>query len=54
MIQQIIAISEELDGAGIRVMCDDTDVFVLLLHFCCLREMSCSLTMESGQRQEMR
>ena len=31
MIQQMIAISEELDGAGIRVMCDDTDVFVLLL-----------------------
>ena len=29
MIQQMIAISEELDGAGIRVMCDDTDVFVL-------------------------
>ena len=40
MIQQMIAISEELDGAGIRVMCDDTDVFVLLLHFYRLREMS--------------
>ena len=33
MIQQMIAISEELDGAGIQVMRDDTDVFVLLLHF---------------------
>ena len=50
MIQHMIAISEELDGAGIRVMCDDTDVFVLLLHFYRLREMSCSLTMESLAR----
>ena len=38
-IQQMIAISEELDGAGIRVMFDDTDVFVLLLHFCRIREI---------------
>ena len=51
MIKQIIAISEELDGAGIRVMCDDTDVFVLLLHFYRLREMSCSITMESLARE---
>ena len=43
MIQHMIAISEELDGAGIRVKCDDTDVFVLLLHFYRLREMACSL-----------
>ena len=50
MIQHMIAISEELDGAGIRVMCDDTDVFVLLLHFYRIREMSCSLTMESLAR----
>ena len=50
MIQHMIAISEELDGAGIRVMCDDTDVFALLLHFYHLREMSCSLTMESLAR----
>ena len=33
MSQQMIAISEELDGAGIRVMFDDSDGFVLLLHF---------------------
>ena len=33
----MIAISEVLDGAGIRVMFDDTDV--LLLHFYRLREM---------------
>ena len=39
MSQQMIAISEVLDGAGIRIMFDDTDVFVLLLHFYCLREM---------------
>ena len=32
MSRQMIAISEELDGAGIRVMFDDTDFFVLLLH----------------------
>ena len=50
MIQQMIVISEELDWAGIRVMCDDTDVFVVLLHFYSLREMSCSLTMESLAR----
>ena len=30
--------------------CDDTDVFVLLLHFYRLREMSCSLAMESLAR----
>ena len=33
MSQQMIAISEVIDGAGIRVMFDATDVFVLLLHF---------------------
>ena len=33
MSQQMIAISEELDWAGIRVMFENTDVFVLLLHF---------------------
>ena len=38
MSQQMIAISEVLDGAGIRVMFHDTDVFVLLLHFYRLRE----------------
>ena len=48
MSQQMIAISEELDGAGIRVMFDDTDVFVLLLHFYRLREMCCSLTKPLG------
>ena len=37
--QQMIAILEELDGAGIRVMFEDTDVFVLLLHFYRLRGM---------------
>ena len=37
MSQQIIAISEEVDGAGLRVMFDDSDV--LLLHFYRLREM---------------
>ena len=47
MIQQMIAIAEELDGAGIRVMFDDTDAFVLLLHFYRFMEMSCSLTMAS-------
>ena len=43
MSQQMIAISEELDGTGIRVMVDDTDTFMLLLHFYRLREMWCSI-----------
>ena len=34
----MISISEVLDGAGIRVMFEDTDVFVLLLYFYRLRE----------------
>ena len=37
----MIAISEVLDGAGIRVKVDDTDVFVLLLHLYRLREKKC-------------
>ena len=46
MIQQTIAISEELDGAGIRVMVDHTGAFVLLLHFYRLREMACFFNMD--------
>ena len=47
MRQQMIAISEVLDGAGIPVKFDDTDVFVLLLHFYRLREMWFSLNQTS-------
>ena len=43
----MVAISEEQNGVGIRVMCDDTDVFVLLLYFYNLRQMTFPLIMES-------
>ena len=49
MSRQMIAISEELDGTGIRVMFDDTDVFMLLLYFYRLREMWCSINEISWQ-----
>ena len=47
IVQQMVAITEKHGGDGIRVLCDDTDVFVLLLHFYSLMKMSCPLTMES-------
>jgi len=43
IVQQMVAITEEHGGDGIRVLCDDTDVFV----FYSLMKMSCPLTMES-------
>jgi len=42
IVQQMVAITEH-GGDGIRVLCDDTDVFV----FYSLMNMSCPLTMES-------
>lgn len=51
IIHQMTAISEELNGAGIRVMCDDTDVFVLLMHCYALKAMSCPLVMESFSKE---
>ena len=43
IVQQMVAITEKHGGDGIRVLCDDTDVFVLLLHFYSLMKMSCPL-----------
>ena len=34
-------------ASNISVVCDDTDVFVLLIHFYCREKLNCGVTMES-------
>jgi hypothetical protein len=45
IVHQMIAMLKEFQ-AGIIVMCDETDVFVLLLYYYTIRKMTCSLVME--------
>ena len=37
----------------IKVICDDTDVFVLLIHFCEQQKLRCSLIMEANSSQRV-
>ena len=48
MVYQVLHIAQNQDGMQtIKVICDDTDVFVLLMHFCHHQQMRCSLIMEA-------
>jgi len=46
MVHQMSKLAEE-GATAINVLCDDTDVFVLLLHFYHKLDLTCGLTMES-------
>ncbi len=45
--QQAISVAKEDPGSRVSVVCDDTDVFALLLHFYSLEKLESSLTMQS-------
>ena len=45
--QQAIHLAKEDEGSLIRVVCDDTDVFALLVYFFSKEKNKSSLTMES-------
>ena len=45
-------VNQRVDPAGrgannMRVVCDDTDVVILMLHFCCGKNLNCGVIMES-------
>jgi len=50
IVQQVVKIANE-GVKSIRVICDDTDVFVLLMYFFYTLGLSCMLTMESTGSQ---
>ena len=47
MIYQILQIAQLGSVKTIKVICDDTDVFVLLVHFCSQEKLNCALIMEA-------
>jgi hypothetical protein len=46
MVNQMLHLAHSRSNP-IRVICDDTDVFILLVHFYASQDLSCNLTMES-------
>lgn len=54
MVYQVLHIAQSQDGIQtIKVICDDTDVFVLLLHFCSQQKLKCSLIMEAASSERV-
>ena len=48
----VIIVNQQVDPAGkgannIRVVCDDTDVVILMLHFYCGKNLNCSVIMQT-------
>jgi len=50
IIHQLLSIVQEGASKNITVLCDDTDVFVLLLHFYQTENLNCNIIMESTSR----
>ena len=51
IVQQVPTVA--MQGIGnITVICDDTDVFILLLHFYLSKNLSCSILMEGTNSQQ--
>ncbi len=46
IVNQLVDLADK-GASNIRVVCDDTDVFVLLIHFYCREKLNCCVTMES-------
>ena len=54
MVYQMLYIAKNQDAVQtIQVICDDTDVFVLLMHFCEQQKLTCSLMMEATSSQRV-
>ena len=46
IVNQLMIVAEN-GASNICVVCDDTDVFVLLIHFYCREKLDCNVSMES-------
>ena len=46
IVNQIVYLTDQ-GARNILVVCDDTDVFILLIYFCCGKDLSCGVIMES-------
>ena len=53
LVQQVVHAVQNCDSRSVKVISDDTDVFVLLLHYCWKLDLTTTLTMEatSGDRK---
>ena len=54
MVHQVLHIAQNQEGVhDIIVICDDTDVFILLMHFCNQQNLKCSLIMEATSSERV-
>ena len=54
MVYQVLNIAQNQDGVQIiKVISDDTDVFVLLMHFCEQQKLTCTLIMEATSSERV-
>ena len=48
MLYLVLQLSKTKEGVHcIKVICDDTDVFILLMHFCNQQNVDCSIIIEA-------
>ena len=54
MVYLVLQLSQTQEGVEcIKVICDDTDVFILLMHFCNQQNVDCSIIMEATSSERV-